>query len=313
MNKKVLIGAVATIAIVGLGLGFMKSKESKGDVSSNETITITHKLGNTEVVKNPQRVVSFDYGIVDSLDELGIEVVGLPKDGVPEYLNKFNDKKYVHLGGLKEPNMEKLFEAKPDLIIISGRLEEMYGELSKIAPTVFIEIDNENYIESFKGNMNTLADIFGKEKEVKTLLADIDSNIEEVKAKTAKIDDKALITMVNDGSVSAYGANSRFGIIHNTLGVKEADMNIEGSSHGQKISFEYIVDLNPQYLFVVDRGAIAGGQSSAKQVLENELIKTTDVYKNGKIVYLDPQVWYTAVGGFTSTAKMIEEVNSGIK
>lgn len=313
MNKKVLIAAVAAIAIVGLGFGFMKSKESKNEVSSNETITITHELGSTEISKNPQRVVSFDYGIVDALDGLGVEVVGLPKSGVPEYLNKFNDEKYVDLGGLKEPNMEKLFEVKPDLIIISGRLEDMYGELSKIAPTVFIEIDNENYIESFKGNMNTLADIFGKEKEVKTLLADIDSSIEEINAKTSVMDEKALITMVNDGSVSAYGANSRFGIIHNTLGVKEADMNIEGSSHGQKISFEYIVDLNPQYLFVVDRGAISGGQSSAKEVLENELIKTTDVYKNGKIVYLDPQVWYTSVGGFTSTAKMIEEVNAAIK
>lgn len=313
MDKKVLIAAVAAIAIVGLGFGFMKSKESKGDVLSNETITITHELGSTEVTKNPRRVVSFDYGVVDALDELGIEVVGLPKDGVPEYLNKFDDEKYAALGGLKEPNMEKLFEVKPDLIIISGRLKEMYGEISKIAPTVFMEIDNENYIESFKGNMNTLANIFGKEKEVENLLADIDSNIEEVKAKTDTMEDKALITMVNDGSVSAYGANSRFGIIHNTLGVKEADINIEGSSHGQKISFEYIVDLNPEYLFVVDRGAITGGQSSAKQVLENELIKTTDSYKNGNIIYLDPQVWYTSVGGFNSTAKMIEEVNAAIK
>ncbi len=36
-------------------------------------------------------------------------------------------------------------------------------------------------------------------------------------------------------------------------------------------------------------------------------------YKNGNIVYLDPSIWYTATGGFTSTMKMVEEINSAIK
>ena len=37
------------------------------------------------------------------------------------------------------------------------------------------------------------------------------------------------------------------------------------------------------------------------------------INKNGNIVYLDPSIWYTATGGFTSTMKMVEEINSAIK
>ena len=123
----------------------------------------------------------------------------------------------------------------------------------------------------------------------------------------------ALITLTNEGGVSAYGAVSRFGIIHNSFGFLEADSNLEASTHGNKVSFEYIADLNPDYIFVVDRGAVVGGEGTAKSTMDNELINSTDAAKNGNIVYLDAALWYTATGGFTSTLKMIDEVSSAIQ
>ena len=67
--------------------------------------------------------------------------------------------------------MEKIFELSPDLIIISGRQADYYEELNKIAPTIHLGVDNENYLESFKVNMNILGEIFGKEKAVEKELA----------------------------------------------------------------------------------------------------------------------------------------------
>ena len=52
---------------------------------------------------------------------------------------------------------------------------------------------------------------------------------------------------------------------------------------------------------------------SAKELFENELMKKTDVYKNDNIVYLNPNIWYTATGGFTSTMIMVEEIDNAIK
>ena len=66
---------------------------------------------------------------------------------------------------------------------------------------------------------------------------------------------KALIILANEGKISAYGPGSRFGILHDVFGFGAVDPNIEVSTHGKDISNEYIVEMNPDYLFVVDRGA----------------------------------------------------------
>ena len=161
--------------------------------------------------------------------------------------------------------------------------------------------------------MKTLGQIFGEEKAVEKELNAITEAVENLNKKVTERKVNGLVTLANDGAFSVYGAESRFGIIHNGFGVTPVDTTIESATHGQKASFEYLVEKNPEYLFVVDRGAITGGTTSAKELFENELMKKTDAYKNGNIVYLDPSIWYTATGGFTSTMKMVEEIDTAIK
>ncbi len=312
MSKKTILVAVGLIVVVLGVFSITKFTGNKND-DSKETIAVSHELGETSVIKNPQKVVVFDYGILDSLDTLGIEVTGLPKSSIPSFLDKYKDEKYVDLGTLQEPDMEKMYEIKPDLIIIGARQAKFYDELNKIAPTIHLGVDNTDYMGSFTNNMNTLGKLFGKEKEISKELKNIEANIKKVndKAKTSGVN--ALITLANDGTFSVYGEGSRFGIIHKEFGVEAVDKTIEASTHGQKASFEYVVEKNPDYIFVVDRGAIVGGQTSAKELFENELVKKTDAYKNGKIVYLNPEIWYTSNGGFNSTQKMIDEVGSALE
>ena len=313
MKKKTIISIVVLLVVVFGVFVITKFAGAEGN-SGEETRVVSHELGETTVNKNPKRVVVFDYGILDSLDKLEVEgIVGLVQDGLPEHLSKFESEDYSSVGSLKEPNMEKIFELTPDLIIISGRQADYYEELSKIAPTIHLGVNNENYLESFSENMNKLGEIFGKEKAVEKELTSITEAIEELNAKVTEKNVNGLITLANDGSFSVYGAESRFGIIHNSFGVTPVDETIEASTHGQKASFEYIVEKNPQYLFVVDRAAIVGGTTSAKELFENELMKKTDVYKNDNIVYLNPNIWYTATGGFTSTMIMVEEIDNAIK
>lgn len=312
--KKKTITSIVVLLVVVLGIfGITKFAGAEGN-GEGETLVVTHELGETTVNKNPKRVVVFDYGILDSLDKLEVEgVVGLVQDGLPEHLNKFASEDYSSIGSLKEPDMEKIFELSPDLIIISGRQADYYEELNKIAPTIHLGVDNENYLESFKVNMNILGEIFSEEKAVEKELATVTEAVEKLKIKVTEKGVNGLIALANDGAFSVYGAESRFGIIHNGFGVIPVDETIESSTHGQKASFEYIVEKNPQYLFVVDRAAIVGGTTSAKELFENDLMAKTDAYKNGNIVYLDPSIWYTATGGFTSTIKMVEEIDNAIK
>lgn len=314
MFKKLSVIFIALIlAVVAAACGSSGSKETANTSASEaKEVTIKHLSGETKVKTNPKTVVVFDFGTLDTLDKLGVEVTGLPKDNIPTYLEKYKADKYKNAGGLMEPDFEKISEMAPDLIIISGRQAASYDKFAEIAPTINLGLDATKYMESFKSNAETLGKIFNKESVVKEELAKIDETIEEVKEKATVSNKNALIVLANDGKVSAYGAGSRFGLIHDVLGVTPVDKNIEVSTHGQSISFEYIVEKNPDYLFVVDRGAVVGGQSSAKQVVENDLVKNTKAFKEGHIVYLNPEYWYVSGGGLVSVTEMIKEIEKSL-
>ncbi|KTD85404.1 ABC transporter [Paenibacillus etheri] len=280
--------------------------------TESKDLTIKHELGEITIKSNPQKVVVFDFGTLDTLDKLGVEVTGLPQSNVPSYLSKYSDAKYENVGGLKEPDFEKINSLSPDLIIISGRQQDSYEEFSKIAPTLYVAVDNANYMESFTKNVKTLGQIFGKEAEVETELTAINDSVKALNEKAKADGKKSLIILANEGKISAYGSGSRFGIIHDVFGFAQADDKIEVSTHGQSVSYEYVADKNPDYLFVVDRDAAVksdGSKSgSAKDAVENDLVKNTNAFKNGKIIYLDPNYWYLSGGGLVSVSEMLKEV-----
>ena len=68
----------------------------------------------------------------------------------------------------------------------------MYDEFSEIAPTVFVGVDTTHYMDSFKENMEIVAEIFGKEDEMKAELAEIDEQIAAINEKTAASDAKCI-------------------------------------------------------------------------------------------------------------------------
>ncbi|GKU76143.1 siderophore ABC transporter substrate-binding protein [Paenibacillus sp. L3-i20] len=276
-------------------------------------ITVKHKLGETKVKVNPSNVVVFDYGALDTLDKLGVEVKSVAKKSLPTYLEKYKDEKYVNAGGLKEPDFETIDGISPELIIISGRQSDHYKALSEIAPTIFVGVDNANYMTSFATNVNILADIFGKQEEAKAALAEVEASVKAVNEKATAAGKKGLIILSNEGKISAYGPGSRFGIIHDVLGVAPVDADIKIDTHGNEVTFEYVAEKNPDYLFVVDRNAALATESAAKETIENDLVKNTNAFKNGKIIYLDPQYWYLSGGGIMSVAAMVAEIDSAIK
>jgi iron complex transport system substrate-binding protein len=289
-----------------------EAEETNGQKEDQkEQVTVKHKLGETTVEKNPEKVVVFDFGTLDTLNDLGVEVAGVPKDSLPSYLSDYEGEDYTHVGGLKEPDFEQIYEVDPDLIIISGRQSDLYEEFAEIAPTIYVELDAENYMDSFKGNVEMLANIFDKQEEAEEKLAAIEENVENLKAKTS--DAEGLIVLATGGKLSAYGEGSRFGIIHDTFGVQAVDENIEVATHGQKVSFEYILEQNPDYLFVIDRDAVVSDEPAAKQMMENDVVKQTAAYEKDQIVYLDPNYWYLSGGGLQSVQAMIDEIETSME
>jgi len=84
-------------------------------------VEITHKLGTTVITKRPVRVAALDMNEVDYLEQLDIPIIGMPKDFVPYYLQDYsNNNDIVDLGAIVQPNMERIYALKPDLVLMSS-------------------------------------------------------------------------------------------------------------------------------------------------------------------------------------------------
>ncbi|ATP42085.1 ferrichrome ABC transporter substrate-binding protein [Solibacillus sp. R5-41] len=290
---------------------------SKEEVASAYPMTIKSTDSNYADVtfeKKPEKIVVFDYGFLDTLTALDVEVTAVAKGNFPKHLSQYADDKYANAGGLKEPLFEDIAAMKPDAIFISGRQGDAYEELSKIAPTVFVGTTSTDYWNTFKASTQIAADLFGKQAEVDTKIAEIEAAIEEVKSISSSSDEKALVTLYNE-TISAYGPGegSRFGFVHNVYGFPAADDTLENSTHGAQISYEQILEINPDILFVVDRMAATGEESNISEAFNNDLVNKTNAAKNGKIVYLNGALWYLAGGGLTSELEKVNEIINALK
>ena len=323
MNKKAA-AIVGGILVLGLGVfGFTKlnsgsqNQQTQQEQSAEQTtVQVTDANGEkAELKKNPKRVVVFDYGVADILKNLGVDaVVGLPKNGkMPEILSNYSDDKYTNVGSLKETDFEAVESLNPDLIIIGGRQAEDIDSFKEIAPTVNLAVDGQDYMNSFKTVVTDLGNLFDKQDEAKKAIDEIEAKIAKVNKTVAEKGLTASVVMANVGSISVFSAKSRYGLIYNGLGFTEVDKNIDDSTHGQQVSFEYFLENKSDYVFVVDRGAVTGKGEAASKLFDNEVMNKTEVAKNGNIVYLNSVIWYTMTGGIESTNQMIDEIADAIK
>ena len=210
-------------------------------------------------------------------------------------------------------------------------------------------------IESIRANAKTVGSIFGEGEQVDTLLTQYDARItalaEFAEGKTCLLgmcttgsfnllgNDGRCSIIVNEigfdnigadaaassggsGGGSGSGSGSGRGSGGSEGGAVAEESGSEGTgsggstpTHGNEASFELVVSLNPDYIFVMDRDAAIGtnGAQMAQEVMENELVMKTDAYQNGNLVILEhPGVWYLAEGGITSLGMMLEDLENAL-
>lgn len=208
-------------------------------------------------------------------------------------------------------------------------------------------------VESTRNNAYTIASIFGKEDEVAEKFAGFDSRIAALQAvaeeKTAVVGmctGGGFNVIGNSGRCSIIGVEIGFDNL-NDAGAESTDSSDNGgggrgessengrgegngsgrgegngggqgannSAHGSEASFELIVSQNPDYIFVMDRDAAIAteGAQLAAEIMENELVQSTEAYQNGHLVILEhPAVWYTAEGGVTALDIMLSDLESAL-
>jgi len=334
---------IETNADAGINSGSNEASDSNSREKKPETITVTAVDSQSQPVEivvpyDPERIVVLDLASLDIIDSLGLEdrVVGLADSSNLDYLASYMENgKAINVGTVKEVDFEAIMACEPDVIFMGVRMSENYDALSEIAPVVRLVTNSEiGVVESTRQNAKTIASIFGKEDIVDDLFAGFDARIAALKEFAAG--KTAVVGLCTNGGFNVLGNNGRCSLIGVEVGFDNlgndtaastgksgnesaaGEAKSEGSNasaHGNEASFELIVALKPDYIFAMDRDAAVGtnGAKLAKEIMENELVMSTDAYKNGNLVILEHSaVWYVAEGGASALNIMLSDLETAL-
>ncbi|MEP3047996.1 MAG: siderophore ABC transporter substrate-binding protein [Roseibium sp.] len=277
-------------------------------VSFAYTVEVETYAGKVDVPLGPEKIAVFDIAALDTLTALGVAVAGAPQQVYVSYLDDAvtNAEK---VGSLFEPDFEALNALQPDLIIAGGRSSEQVDALSALAPSIDMTIWGDMLAQT-RARLAAYGKIFGKDVKAKQLDGNLMEALEKAQA-AAKDAGNALIVLTHGPKISVYGPKSRFGWMHSLLGIEPAISDIDGSTHGEAVSFEFIREANPDWLIVVDRAAAIGqGAALAAETLDNKLIAETKAWKNDQVIYLDAAKVYIAAGGYKATMDTIVDLTA---
>lgn len=312
MKKTNLLYLVAILAIIsGLFLYYLPSMnlvQSAHDSKSSHTFkakTIVHDFGTTELKKAPKRIVILDNLYGEILEPLDLTPVGATteQEGSQEFSTLFKkhykDADVVSVGWQKTPDLEKIKELKPDLILMTVEQEDLYEDLSEIAPTVGYRINTDENWDYHETSLK-VAEIFDKRDEMKDALDRMDAKeavfAENVKAKFGN--QKLMYLRVTDNDIRYY-AYGHFGYLYDTYHFNRAE-TFNPDDMLQVIDPDKLKDINPDLLIV---------QADSQELLDNKL-KNTPVWtslkavQNNKVIYADYSTYMLGFGIVSQEAIM---------
>lgn len=274
-------------------------------------VTIETARGPVTLEANPAKVAVYDFAEMDTLGALGVTVAGVPDKVLVPYL-KDEAAKAQPVGTLFEPDLEKLSALGPDAIILGGRTAPKYDEVKALAPTLDMTISTD-LLKSLHDQLTAYGTLFNKADKAAELTAALDEKVKTVQG-LGKDQGKALVLLTNGTKMAAYGLGSRFGWLHTVTGLAEAHPGLKTDTHGNSISYEFIAETDPDWIFVIDRGAAIGADgASASQTLDNPLVAATKAAKNNHIVYLNAADMYLASGGYRSVMEILDELHTALQ
>lgn len=280
------------------------------DGPGEDELTIVHAQGETVVKKNASTIVSYDVAAIETIEYLGGTLAGVPEisqEGVYT-----SDAEIV--GSLFEPDYEAVNAMSPDLIIVGGRSAVVYPDLANIAPTIDVSF-GDNMVESFAQITTVLGAVLGAEDEAAAAIAEVEDRVASIKETAADIG-TGMIVLTSGGSVTALApGNARGGrgaLIYSVLEIQPPLEDLETATHGEPISFEFLLEHDPDWLFVIDRDAATEGEGQpASEVLDNEIMHETSAWQNDQVVYLNAYDWYIITGASVpSFNRMLDEMDA---
>ncbi|MHA6481799.1 ABC transporter substrate-binding protein [Paenibacillus sp. strain BS8-2] len=275
------------------------SSVSETPATAEPTVkSYTDSFGTRDIPVNPQRIYSI--GATSALLALGIQPVGAPNYEVaPDYyLSSYPTP--VNIVGDYPPSYEAIIELEPDLIVASGYIdEEVYGQLSKIAPTAtFKWMDNTIY-----NQLEEVAEIVGKQEEAAAWIKAHEVKVQGAKERVSAIvkpDETVSILWINKDSFTLVGNRNVGHVIYNLLGMKPSapiqkiiDENKGSLVYTDPQSLETLPDFDADRIIVMISDVEAGAEEYFRTLQKSAIWTNLEAVKNNQVYEVPYDKWWS--------------------
>lgn len=289
--------------------------------ASGETISVETNDGTVEVPKDPKSVVALDNRSFQTLEDWGVKPKAAARKLIPKGFEYRDDESIVDIGNHREPDLEAIVAAEPDLIINGQRFTQYEDKIKKLAPdTPVLNLDprdGQPLGDELKRQTTVLGEVFGKEKEAEELNKKFDDASEAV--KTSYSDDETVMGLISTGgnlNYSAPNSGRAVGPLFEMGGLKPAlDVKDASDDHqGDDVSVEAIAKANPDWIIVMDRDAaitLPEGEKyhPAQDVVSNSAaLKDVTAVKEGRVLYMPEDTYLNeSIQTYTEVLEQLAE------
>jgi len=294
LSVPVAITAALTLAVAGCGAD---TDTAADEATAGSTTEVEDNHGTKSVPTQPTSVVATDNRTFETLDSWGVELSAGAVSLMPDTVSYTDNEDIVDLGSHREPDLESVVAAEPDLIINGQRFAQYYQDFEELAPDATIveadPRDGEPFADELKRQTEILGQALGHEEDAQALIDDFDAAIERVQA--AYDPEDTVMSVLTSGGVISYVAPTTgrtLGPLYDIFDLTPA-LEVEGEdeSHGDDIHVEAIAEANPDWILVMDRDAAISANSGEDYTPANELLANSQALQNTSAVEQDQIVY----------------------
>jgi iron complex transport system substrate-binding protein len=301
-RRRFVAGTAGTLAGIGFArsIGAQSTPFPVASPAAGGTRLVRHAMGETEVPVAPQRIVVLDGPPLDACFLFGIIPVGattgVADAPMPEYLGE-GTKDIVNVGEIAEPNLERIVELQPDLIIsLKVRHEEIYPQLSEIAPTVFSEATAKGWRDSFI----VFADALNRNDQVEAVVSAFDARCVDIATQLGDALDETTVSIVrvHGEEIRSYQTGSFSGSVMEFIGLPRPEAQSNPDESWIALSAEQFQAIDASAMFITSWGDQAAADFSG--LAGNPLWGTLEVVRNNRVFFVPDEYWMTAIGYFAA-------------
>jgi ABC-type Fe3+-citrate transport system substrate-binding protein len=297
---------VNPLRVVAAGITVLLMMSIGSVVMAQETRSIVHKSGTTELSGKPTHIVALEYSFVQAVDALGVSPVGIADDDQRARIDQLLGKaiQYKSVGTRLEPNLEIVSSLSPDLIIADEkRHSAIYQQLSSIAPTIVLNSWDGTYQE-IKDAVVVIATALGIRSTGEDIVAAHEAFMAQLASKIPAGEQRRfLLAVANPDSVALHTSTSFSGSVFQTLRLIPAIENHSDDPVESGVGLERLVAVNPDILLIAtDRPGTVFDQWQGNAAWEN-----ISAVKNHLVFQVDRNQ-FSRFRGLNTAERMAREI-----